>query len=85
MFHRVKSVSPDGDLKLLVHFEDGTIKRYDVMPALRRWDAFAPLLSVPGLFGLVKRDPGGYGVSWNDEIDLSCDELWDNGQEVGHV
>ena len=25
-----------------------------------------------------KVDVGGYGISWNDEIDLSCDELWDN-------
>ncbi len=23
----------------------------------------------------------GYGISWNDEIDLSCDELWENGIE----
>ena len=22
---------------------------------------------------------GEYGISWNDEIDLSCDELWENG------
>lgn len=28
---------------------------------------------------LVKADKGGYGISWNDEIDLSCDELWEIG------
>ena len=21
----------------------------------------------------------GYGISWNDEIDLSCEELWNKG------
>ena len=27
-------------------------------------------------------DPGGYGVSWNDDLDLSADELFANGQPV---
>ena len=32
-----------------------------------------------GLFEQVKVDKGGYGISWNGEIDLSCNELWENG------
>ena len=24
-------------------------------------------------------DPGGYGVSWSDEIDISAKELWAHG------
>ena len=24
-------------------------------------------------------DVGGYGIVWNDDLDLSCDELWGNG------
>lgn len=24
-------------------------------------------------------DEAGYGVIWNDDIDLSCDEFWENG------
>ncbi|MCD8200692.1 MAG: DUF2442 domain-containing protein [Clostridia bacterium] len=27
----------------------------------------------------VYADVGGFGIVWNDDIDLSCDELWDNG------
>ena len=27
-------------------------------------------------------DAGGYGISWNDDLDLSCDELWENGTVV---
>jgi len=30
----------------------------------------------------VRVDPGGYGISWNDNIDLSEYELWTNGQPV---
>lgn len=25
------------------------------------------------------KDEGGYGVVWNDDTDLSCDELFENG------
>ena len=24
-------------------------------------------------------DTGGYGISWNDELDLDADVIWDNG------
>jgi hypothetical protein len=34
------------------------------------------------LFKTVKVDPGGYGVSWNDEIDLGEYELWMNGKVI---
>ena len=27
-------------------------------------------------------DQGGFGISWNDEIDLSCDELFFGGKTV---
>jgi len=29
----------------------------------------------------LRVDTGGYGICWNDEIDLSCNELWENGNE----
>ena len=32
-----------------------------------------------GLFQNVKVDVGGYEIYWNDSIDLSCEELWNNG------
>ena len=34
------------------------------------------------MFNAVSVDPGGYGISWNDDIDLSCDELWEHGKVV---
>ncbi len=47
-----------------------------------KWDAFKALSSVKGLFEQVKVDTGGYGISWNDDIDLSCNELWENGMPI---
>ena len=33
------------------------------------------------LFNSVEVDVGGYGIIWNDEIDISCDELFENGKQ----
>ncbi|WP_302719064.1 DUF2442 domain-containing protein [uncultured Senegalimassilia sp.] len=81
MFHKVKDVNPRANLMLDVMFADGTTKEYDVAPLLEKFTAFEPLID-EGLFESVNVDPGGYGVSWNDDIDLSCDELWDNGVTI---
>ena len=79
MFHKVKSVVALSDYMLLVTFDDNVIKYYDVKPLFEKWIEFKSLENVKGLFEQVKVDIGGYGISWNDEIDLSCDELWANG------
>ena len=33
----------------------------------------------------VEIDTDGYGIVWNDDIDLSCDELFENGETVAEV
>lgn len=82
MFHRVKAVEPLPDMQLRVSFVDGSIKRYDVKPLLELWEPFKDLASVVGLFNQVQVDMGGYGISWNADIDLACDELWENGLPI---
>lgn len=82
MFHKIKEVKPIRKYELLVTFTDGTVKVYDVEPLFSIWDAFSSFQTIPGLFEQVKVDTGGYGISWNDEIDLECDELWENGVEL---
>jgi len=79
MFYKVKSVKALSALKLLVHFQNGEVRQYDVAPLLNEWEHFKNLETVIGLFEQVKVDIGGYGVSWNDELDLSCNELYING------
>ncbi len=78
-FERVRAVEPLPGLALKVSFQNGTVKRYEVAPLLAIWEPFQALSSVKGLFDQVKVDAGGYGISWNGEIDLSCNELWNNG------
>ncbi|MGI6739734.1 MAG: DUF2442 domain-containing protein [Christensenellales bacterium] len=79
MFYKINDVKPLPDYGLLVMFENGEKKKYNVQPLFSKWEAFKALDIIKGLFEQVKVDTGGYGVSWNDNIDLSCNELYENG------
>ncbi|HJD24622.1 MAG TPA: DUF2442 domain-containing protein [Firmicutes bacterium] len=81
MFHKVKNVSPLPGYRLSVQFAEGVTKLYDVTPLFGKWPAFQALKE-DHVFYDVAVDQGGYGVVWNDDLDLSCDELWENGKEV---
>ena len=82
MFHKIKSVTPLENYRLLVHFTEGCCREYNMTPLIQRMPVFAPLRDVPGLFSQVRTDPGGYGVSWNDDIDMDGSELWENSVPV---
>jgi hypothetical protein len=77
---RILEVTPIGNLKLRVRFNNGQERIYDCSGLLSR-DAFRRL-EIPAFFRTVRVDPGGYGISWNDDLDLSEYELWTNGKTV---
>lgn len=79
MFHKVKRVKSLDNYILEIVFENNIIKYYDVSNLFEKWSVFKKLKTVDGLFNQVKVDTNGYGISWNEEIDLSCNELWENG------
>ena len=82
MFHKVKDVRALPGLKLSVQFVDGVIKIYDISQLLEKLPIFKVLQDNEKLFYSVAVDVGGYGIIWDDEVDLSCDELWDHGEKV---
>lgn len=79
MFHKIKSVQALPDYTLLVFFAEGTQRAYDLKPLFSRFPIFQDLQNIKGLYEQVHVDSGGYGISWNDDLDLACDELWTNG------
>ena len=79
MFHKIKSVSVLSEYKLIIRFAEGISKIYDVACLFDRISDFAFFRNHYPEFLCVRVDVGGYGIVWNDELDLSCDELWDNG------
>ena len=82
MFNKIQAVKPLPDFNLLVNFQNGEKKQYPIQPLFDKWEDFKIFVLVKGLFEQVKVDAGGYGVSWNDDIDLSCNELYNNGISV---
>ena len=82
MFHKINSVTPLEDYTLLAHFSDGTDKLYDMKPLFSEFEAFRSFETIPGLFELARADIGGYGVVWNEDVDIDAEEIWQNGEEV---
>lgn len=82
MFHKIKNISALPEFKLSVQFSEGVTKIYDVKPLFEKIPSFATLKEQPEVFSSAIVDVGGYGIVWNDDLDLSCDELWENGMRV---
>jgi hypothetical protein len=74
---KILSVVASPPTILMVEFEGNQWRRYDMAP-LMKLPAFEPLHNA-ALFRSVYADRGGYGVIWNDDIDLAEHELWRNG------
>ncbi|MBI5471574.1 MAG: DUF2442 domain-containing protein [Ignavibacteriae bacterium] len=72
---RIESVKPLDGKRLLVGFANGEVKVYDCTHLLES-ERFQ-LLNTEAFFRAVRVDAGGYGISWNDEMDLSECELWE--------
>lgn len=71
------------DFILHVEFNNGIKKSYDVKQLFDRLpDMFEPFKYNPAIFKNVKIDCGGCGVSWNENIDISEFEIWENGIDL---
>ena len=79
-YPRIRSVRAEGDKTLWVTFDNGVAKLYDCKPLLRT-EPFR-LLQNDAIFRAAHADTNGYGVIWNDEIDLAESEIWINGVEA---
>ena len=82
MFHKVKTVNVIPDYRLSIQFAEGVTKIYDLKPLFEKWPIFRNLKNDDTLLYSVEVNAGGYGIIWNDDIDLSCDELFENGETV---
>lgn len=81
MFHKVKSVTPLPNYKLSVQFSEGVTKIYNMKKLIKNNSMFKKLEN-ENLFYSVEVDVGGYGIIWNDDTDISCDELFENGKTI---
>ncbi len=77
---RIIRASVIDDYTLVVEFSNHEIKKYDVRRLLSI-PIFLPLQN-PAFLRSFKIDEGGYGIVWNEDIDISEYELWKNGIAV---
>ena len=75
IFHKIKNVKAMDNLILKITFENEEVRYYDVKRLISEHKEFEILKDI-SLFNLVKVDSGGYGISWNDELDISCNTLY---------
>lgn len=81
MFHKIKNVTALSDYKILIQFSEGVTKIYNVKELIEKSPMFKNLENEE-LFYNVEVDVGGYGIIWNDDIDISCDELFEKGKTI---
>lgn len=82
MTHKIISVKPMENFILLVEFLNGIEKTYDVKSLYSVFPQFKVFETDKKLFGCVAVDIGGYGISWNDDLDLDAEDIWEDGVEV---
>lgn len=84
MMHKIISVETKPNLIISATFLDGTIKEYDVK---QMFCVYPPMKALEDdtLFHTVQLDTGGFGVSWNDDLDLESETIWEYGREINKV
>lgn len=73
---RIVSVEPDHDLTLLLTFDNGEQRRYDVQPLVQPGSVFS-FLSDPAAFARVYLDED-HAVSWDIDPDVDSVVVWSN-------
>jgi hypothetical protein len=77
---RIVSAQAIDDHNLIIKFTNNELKKYDISKLLNN-PMFSPLKN-PAFFRNFIIDSGGYALVWNEDIDISEYELWQNGISI---
>ena len=81
MFHKITSLATLPDYVLLVGFQNGEYKEFDLKPYIEKYAPFRLLKEEKGLYERAKIDAGGFGIVWNDDLDVSAEGVYERGRE----
>ena len=79
---KIDDIIPLEDYTLLVFFHDGTIKRNSLKTYFEENPQFSILLKRENLFSSVRVQAGGYGVSWDVNLNISNKVLYKTGKTI---
>ena len=85
MFYHANKVKFLEGVVVELTFQDGKIIQYDLSQLFSKYPQFKELLSNRALFEKGKLDPGGYGVIWNDQLDIDSTAIYYDGVLVGQI
>lgn len=78
MFFKIKNIKILPSFLIKAQFVNNVIKTYDFKPLFEKYPVFTALKHEP-FFKQAVVDCGGYGIKWNDDIDIDASEIWYNG------
>ena len=84
MNNLIVKIEAKENLILIATFADGEVVSFDVKTLFERYPVFHALED-DKLFNSVVIDGVGYGISWNDDLDLSSDGIYSRGNHIGKV
>lgn len=84
MFHKATKIEYRDGSVLELTFRDGCVKQFDMASM---FEVYPPLRALTDrtLFTSGKLSPGGYGVVWNDELDLEAETVYMDGVLVDRI
>lgn len=81
MYRIITNIETKDNLILIATFADGEVVSFDVKTLFDKYPAFYALED-KNLFESVKIDEIGYGISWNDDLDISSDGIYTKGKHI---
>ena len=84
MFHKAVKIEYRDGTVLELTFRDGCVKQFDLASM---FEIYPPLrtLTDRAFFTSGKLSPGGYGVVWNEELDLEAETVYVDGVLVDRI
>lgn len=81
MFHRAVDLTFTGDTEVEVTFIDGKVMCYDISELFKEIPPLEALRN-KALFASGYLSQGGYGIIWNDDLDLDIETIYYNGHLI---
>lgn len=80
MFHKAIHLEYGEGTTLMLTFQDGSVKRYDMAVLFEKYPQLAALRD-RALF-TSGRLLGAYGIVWNDELDIEAETIYEDGELI---
>ena len=88
IIHTIHMAIPLPNFLVYIAFDNGACKIFDIKQLFSHKTLgikFSRLKNRKGLADKVKVDDGGYGLVWDDDINLGCDDLYFSSRTIENV